>query len=145
MTRVRISAGAFSGIRRIYIPSFSIFSMKKDIHNHQDRFVKWKKDILNSEGKLNPKYIEEGLTRANSDVIIQYVLDMEVGRNVSNRVKKGGRSYSRLNNLRVRVSSIARKLQDRGIKDITKLTEVQITDFFSDMRKEILKTNNGKI
>ena len=119
--------------------------MKKDIHNHQDRFEKWKKDILNSEGKLNPKYIEEGLTRANSDVIIQYVLDMEVGRNVSNRVKKEGRSYSRLNNLRVRVSSIARKLQDRGIKDITKLTEVQITDFFSDMRKGILKTNNGKI
>ena len=43
--------------------------MKKDVFNHNRFYEKWK-------GNLTPKYIEEGLTKPNSDFFVNYNLDL---------------------------------------------------------------------
>ena len=70
---------------------------------------------------------------------------MEEGRNVAKASKKGARSYSRLNTLRIRLIFIAKMLEQRGVKDLTKLDEKTITNFFRDMREGVIKTKDGKI
>jgi len=111
--------------------------MKRDIFGHKERYEKWKANVL-----------EEGitdLTKKNSDIIVQHVFDMEIGVNISNKNKKGARSYPRLNNIRQRLSQMAVMLQNRGIKDITQITEKQLIQFFSDIRSGIIKTKQGEI
>ena len=109
--------------------------MKVDLYGHEQRYLKWKNDVL--------KKGEDGLTKRNSDLLKKYVLDMEIGANVSNRTKKGARSYPRLNNLRQRLAQILRMLQERGIRDITAVKEQEITVLFSDMQRGVIKTFQG--
>lgn len=61
--------------------------MKVDVYGHEARFKKWKEEVL-LEG-------ERGLTKANSDILIEFILDMEIGRNVSRQSKRGPRSFIR--------------------------------------------------
>jgi integrase len=117
--------------------------MKVDIYGHKKRYENWKKEVT-EEG-------EEGLTKKNSDILIQFIFDMEIGSNVSKSSKKGPRSYPRLNNLRQRLSQLLRMLEKRGIEDITKKNKTffstlqkKITIFFSDMRKGNIKTYKGE-
>lgn len=109
---------------------------KVDVHGHEQRYKKWKVAVVDSG--------ETELTKANSDILIKYVFDMEIGANVSKNSKKGARSYPRLNNIRQRLSQMMRMLQGRGIKDVSKISERQITDFFNDMRKGTIKTARGE-
>jgi integrase len=111
--------------------------MKRDIFGHKDRYEKWKANAL-EEGII-------GLTKKNSDIILQHILDMEIGVNISNKNKKGARSYPRLNNIRQRLSQMSVMLQERGIKDITQITEKQLIQFFSDIRSGIIRTKSGEI
>ena len=118
--------------------------MKIDVYGHEQRYKNWKKEVV--------KTGEAGLTQKNSDILIQYILDMEIGANVSKISKKGGRSYPRLNNLRQRLAQILRMLQDKGIDDITKrnkkfLLQLQkkITGLFSDMKKGVIRTHKDHI
>ncbi len=63
--------------------------MKIDPYNHEKRYKVWKAQVL-----------EQGIqdiSKQNSDIILQYVSDMEHGLNVSSKSVKGGRSYIRLN------------------------------------------------
>lgn len=113
--------------------------MKIDLYGHEQRYKNWK------ESALRKGYIEEELTRPNSNVLIKYIFDMEIGVNVSNMSKKGARSYPRLNNLRQRLSQILRMLQEKGIEDITKVSEKEITAFSSDMSKGVIRTNKGGV
>ncbi len=110
--------------------------MKRDIFNHKQRYENWKSEV--SELGI------DSLTKKNSDLLIQYVFDMELGVNVSRLSKKGARSYIRLNNIRQRLSQIIKMLQDRRISDITKVTQNQITLFFNDMSKGVIKTQKGE-
>lgn len=109
--------------------------MKQDVYGHQQRYERWK-ETVQTEG-------EPGLTKKNTDVLIQYILDMEIGANVSRLSKKGGRSYPRLNNLRQRLAQIMRMMQERNVSDITRVSEKKITELFSDMRKGVIKTQKG--
>lgn len=106
--------------------------MKRDIWGHEKRYLKWKEEYMHLG--------IDGLTKNNSDILVEFILDMEVGVNVSNKNVKGGRSYPRLNNLRQRLAQMIRLLQERGVKDITKISEAEINKFFSEMRKGIIKT-----
>ncbi|MEO0126326.1 MAG: site-specific integrase [candidate division WOR-3 bacterium] len=118
--------------------------MKVDIYGHKRRYENWKKDVV-KEGEV-------GLTKKNSDILIQYIFDMEIGANVSKVSKKGGRSYPRLNNLRQRLAQIIRMLQKRGIVDITiknksfflKLQK-EVNKLFSDMKNGTVKTHRGEV
>jgi len=110
--------------------------MKKDVHGHEQRYRRWKKTVQ-EEG-------EPELTKRNSNILMKYIFDMEIGANVSRSSKKGGRSYPRLNNLRQRLAQIMRMLQERKINDITKVSEKKITAFFNDMRNGVLTTMKGQ-
>lgn len=110
--------------------------MKVDVYKFKTRYEKWKEEAV-KEGIRK-------LTKSNSNILIKYIMDMEEGSNTAKVSKKGGRSYARLCNLSQRLSQIFRMLQERGIKDIRKVTEKQITRFFSDMDKGGIKTTKGK-
>lgn len=111
--------------------------MRVDINNLRQRHENWKEEV-HEQGI-------PGLMRATSDVIIQHLTDMEEGRNVARGSKKGGRSYARLYNIRQRLVQLSKMLRERGVDDITKLTEDQITKLFSDMERGKLRTLRGKV
>ena len=54
----------------------------------------------------------------------------EIGANISNKNKKGARSHIRLNNIKQRLAQVMVMLQDRGIEDLTKITEKQLIQFW---------------
>jgi len=109
--------------------------MKRDIYGHEGRYTRWKEDVL--------KNGEQEFTKKNSDILLKYIFDMEIGANVSISSKKGGRSFHRLNALRQKLSQIIRKLQEKGVKDITKIKREKLIQFFSDMRSGVIKTQKG--
>ncbi len=109
----------------------------KDIYNNKKKYIAWKNEV-NEIGI-------DGITESNSDILRKFITDMEEGRNVAKASKKGARSYSRLNTLRIRLIFIAKMLEQRNIKDLTKLDEKTITKFFRDMREGVIKTKDGQV
>lgn len=109
--------------------------MKVDVYNHERRYKRWKETVL-AEG-------EPELSSRNGELLIQYVFDMEAGRNVSRRSRKGGRGYARLNTIRQRMSQLLRMLQDRGVSDVSKAPEQLVSDLFSDMDRGVITTSKG--
>ncbi len=109
---------------------------KKDPHNHKRKFEKWKKA---SENGI------EGVSKANSELIKDFIFDMEHGLNVSVRSKKGPRSYIRLNTLRDKLMFFTRTTESLfKLQDISKISEKQIHQIISGMRKGEITKQNGK-
>ena len=105
--------------------------MKIDPYDNKKKYLKWK--------KLG--FIKD-VTKENSDIIVQYLTDMENGLNVS---RKGVISYIRLNNLRQRMAYITRELEKRCDKrPLVKLTEREIVSFFKGMRDGQIRKRNGE-
>ena len=75
--------------------------MKFDPYKHKERYLNWKEKVIVSG-------IPE-LSETNSQLVLDYIFDMENGLNVSATNKKGARSYPRLNNLRQRLIFQMRK------------------------------------
>jgi integrase len=111
--------------------------VKKDIYNNKKKYLAWKQEVN--------EFGIDGITKANSDIIKKFVFEMEEGRNVAKASKKGGRSYTRLNTLRIRLIFVAKILEKRGVKDLAKLDEKTITSLFYDMRKGVIKTKDGRV
>ena len=109
--------------------------MKVDVYNHEERFKKWKEE---AEEAGIPELSEQ-----NGQVLLQYLKDMEIGRNTARSSRKGPRGYARLNTLRQRLSQIMRMLNARGIDPLTNATEEDVAKFFSDMERGTLKTGAG--
>ncbi len=111
--------------------------MKVDPYKHEERYKKWLE-------KVRIKGIE-GISKINSDLIIQYVTDMEHGLNVSLKSVKGGRSYIRLNTIKEKMVFFAKKFKEiYGLEDITKINEDQVVLFFSKMQKGDILRQDGK-
>ncbi len=111
--------------------------MKIDPHGHKERYLAWKERTKNGI---------EGISKANSDIIKQFVLNMELGLNVSMKSKKGARSYIRLNTLREKMMFFARTLQERfNLNCITDVTEEQLHSLFMDMRNGTILRQDGKV
>ncbi|MAG01948.1 hypothetical protein CMI42_01310 [Candidatus Pacearchaeota archaeon] len=109
--------------------------MKLDPYKHEETWKNWKKEV---------KTQIPTISKRNSDLILQYLSDMEIGRNISSVSAKGGRSYARLNSLRNRMVFFARKFEDLfKIDDITNIEEEQLFKFFYDMTIGGLKKENG--
>lgn len=70
--------------------------MKLDPYKHKEKYMKWKEEAERM-GCI------EGISKANSDLTLKYVFDMEIGLNVSVKSVKGPRSFIRLNNLKQRM------------------------------------------
>lgn len=77
--------------------------MKIDPYNSKERYLKWKKE---TEAGI------PGISKLDSDLIKHYFNDMENGLNIST-IKKGSRSYIRLNALRARVLFLAKEFERR--------------------------------
>jgi integrase len=109
--------------------------MKFDPYKHQERYIAWKEKI------------KEGIpfiSKENSDLIIQYVTDMERGLNVASKSSKGSRGFIRLNTLREKVFFFGIKFKELfGIENVTHITEDQVVGFFSDMKNGVIKTKNN--
>ena len=110
--------------------------MKIDPYKHKERYYNWKEST------------KDGIphtSKANSDLIKGYILDMEHGINVASVSIKGSRSYIRLNTLRDKMMFFVRKFKERfGLDDITKISEEQVCLFFSEMRKGDIRRKDGK-
>jgi hypothetical protein len=110
--------------------------MKIDPYKHKERYLNWRRSI--DQGV-------PGLSRANSQLTIRYLEDMENGLNVSTMTVKGPRSYIRLNTLREKMVFFSRKFKEvYNLNCITEINEEQLLKFFSDLRKGIIKRNDGK-
>jgi integrase len=100
--------------------------MRRDPWRHRDRYVDWR-------GKSNEGI--EGLSPAASRLVLNFLDDMELGRNAAGSSRRGGRSHARLNNLRQRLIFVARQLQQRyGVQLLTEVSEAQLHDYFGGMR-----------
>ena len=111
--------------------------MKLDPYHHKERYLKWK-------GQVMARGIE-GVSKNNSDKIINFVFDMEMGLNVSAKSSKGSRSYIHLNNLRQRLTFITKHLEERYNKiNLEEVSEEMLFRFFNDMRNGQLKRLDGR-
>jgi integrase len=109
-----------------------------DPYNHRERYLKWK-GIALKQG------IKE-ISKPNSEKIINFIFDLEVGLNVSGSSAKGGRSAIHLNGIRQRMVFITKQLEQRhnGIF-LGDAKEEMLFSLFSDMRTGQLKRIDGKI
>ena len=109
--------------------------MKIDPYKHKEQYLNWK-------GKVKGGIDE--VSTANSDIIIEYISDMENGLNVSSKSVKGPRSYVRLNNLRQRMISLANHLKQHCDFDLIDISEEYVIKFFNAMRNGTIKRKDGK-
>jgi|APSaa5957512622_1039677.scaffolds.fasta_scaffold45117_1 integrase len=110
--------------------------MKIDPYKHKERYLNWKESVKDKIPDISD---------ANSDLIYNYIIDMENGLNVSTVSQKGARSYTRLNNLRQRLIFLAKAFEKEfRITDMSKLTEEVIFKFFGGMRNGTIKRADGK-
>jgi integrase len=111
--------------------------MKVDPYQHEERFLSWKESV---------KTGIPDISKENSDIILDYIFDMEHGLNISNKNVKGARSFIRLNSLKQRMIFMCKKFENiYGAKDITKIKERELHTFFTDMRNGIIKRVDGKV
>lgn len=105
-----------------------------DPYDSKGKWEKWKKTR-----------ILEGISAQNAKLLLKYLFDMEQGINISNKNKKGSRSYRRLVDLKNKVLRLIRFFEkELGIKDVTELDERQVIAFFSKMRAGKIKKKKGK-
>jgi len=111
--------------------------MKFDPHKNKERWESWK--------EKNQSAIS-GISVFNSEIILNYLKDMELGINISISNKKGSRSPTRLNSLKNRMVLLAKHFEKRySLDKITNISEEELIGFFTKMRSgEIRKNNNEK-
>jgi integrase len=101
----------------------------------KERWINWKEKVKSGIPDLSP---------ANSEIIMQYLTDMEYGMNVAAGSVKGSRSYSRLVTLKERLCFLARNFQDLyNNPEMTQIKEGEVCRFFADMRKGVIKRYDG--
>lgn len=99
---------------------------KIDPHNHKGIYSNWK-----AKGKRL-----KSISKKNQSLIIEYLDDMEMGKNISPQSKKGSRSFGRLRNLKSKLHTLFTLFEEqRGKDDITKATEDDLMDLLNGMRK----------
>lgn len=112
--------------------------MKVDPYKHEEKYKNWLE-------RVREKGIE-GISKTNSDLVINYVTDMEHGLNVSLKSVKGGRSYIRLNTIKDKMVFFSRKFESLyGLENITYVREDQLVLFFSKMHKGEIRRKDGKV
>lgn len=108
---------------------------KIDPYNTKEKYLKWKTKAL--ENGIS------GLTSANSQIIMQYLQDMEQGINVSTLNKKGARSHLRLRSLSIRIIFIAKTIQEKFSLNLIGVEESNLFSMFADMRTGVIKRKDG--
>ena len=110
--------------------------MKRDPYKHEEQWLRWK-------NKNKGRILE--ISKENSDLVLDYLKDMEMGINTSAVSRKGSRSFIRLNTLRNRMIFLIKKFEKKyKITNISKLTEKQVCNFFAGMRSGEIKREDGQ-
>ncbi|MBR9706644.1 phage integrase family protein [Candidatus Pacearchaeota archaeon] len=109
--------------------------MKIDPYKNKEKYLRWKKLI---QGQI------PDLSKENSEIILQYLKDMELGINISMSNKKGARSYTRLNTLRNRMVFLAKHFKTKFNKNLTEISENELCSFFTAMRNGEVKRQDGE-
>ena len=87
--------------------------MKIDPYKHKESYFEWKKGAQNGI---------QGLCAADSQLIVQYLQDLEIGVNVGGSARKGPRSFIHLDSLKAKLLPIIRKTRDLyGFESITQI------------------------
>jgi integrase len=110
-------------------------TQKKDLFRQESRYKEWKDKV-----KITGIF---GISKENSNLIRDYIFDMEIGANVSNKSKKGSRSYGRLIVLKQKMIQLTKFFEKRDINDLTKIEESELLSFFSDMRNGYIQKEDG--
>jgi integrase len=111
--------------------------MKRTAVDHKDQYIKWKEKTKN--GILE-------ISKLNSKIIKNYIYDMELGLNVANASRKGARSYNRLYNLQQRMVFMTKMIEKiYGVKDLAKVEERIIHEYFTGMRTGQIKRVDGGV
>ena len=109
--------------------------MKIDPYNHKERYLRWKKQVKNRIPNITPE---------NSEIILRYLQEMEIGVNVASGSVKGSRSYIRLNSLKEKMIYFSKKFKELYELDkITDITEQRLFQFFSDIENGNIRRING--
>ena len=109
--------------------------MKIDPYKHKERYAKW---------KANSKQGIPEISEYNSNLLLAYLQDMELGVNVGVGSKKGSRSFIRLQSLRDKLIFIFKKVKELyGTEKITDIKEEQLHSFFLSMENGTIKKANG--
>ncbi|MBT3397611.1 site-specific integrase [archaeon] len=112
--------------------------MKIDPYNHEGSLTRWKDKVRELGGIPD-------ISRQNSEIILKYMTDMELGINTSLSSKKGARSFVRINTIRQRLTFLAKKFKEiLDVDDMILLTEQQVCSFFVDMRGGKIKRQDGR-
>jgi len=111
--------------------------MKIDPYKHKEKYLNWKEKINDRIPDINEE---------NSNILLQYLGDMENGLNVAQGSKKGARSYINLNAVRYRLLFLCNKFESRYPKiRLTELAEGQLHSFFTEMRNGTITKQDGEI
>jgi len=111
--------------------------MKIDPYKHEEKYKRWME-------KVKVEGIPD-ISKENSKIILQYILDMEHGLNVSLKSVKGGRSYIRLNTIKEKTIFFSKKFKEiYNLDNITQINEDQLVLFFSKMQKGDIARQDGK-
>ena len=110
---------------------------KIDYYNHTRKYLNWKEKTKTSI---------EGLSQENYTVLKRYLSDMENGLNVAFLMKKGARSFIRLNTLRIRMVFIMKLFQERyKLEDVTHVDEESLHTLLKDIRTGVIRKSDGGI
>lgn len=71
--------------------------MKIDLYKHKESWIRWKNNVKETNGIPD-------ISEQNSEIILRYLTEMELGINISMKSKKGARSFVRLNTIRQRLT-----------------------------------------
>ena len=108
---------------------------KIDPHRNKEKYEKWR-------NKING--IIPNISKENSDLILEYLDDMERGVNIAKGSKKGSRSYVRLNVLKQRLIFLSIGFNNKFNKTLITITENNLFDFFQEMRSGKIVRSNGE-
>jgi hypothetical protein len=110
---------------------------KFDPYKHKERYEKWRNKIQSQIPDIS---------KENSKLILDYLDDMEMGKNIAKGTRKGSRSYIRLNTLKQRMIFLSKEFKSRfGINKITDIQEAQLFDFFQGLRSGKITRIDGKL
>lgn len=110
---------------------------KRDPYKHKERWLEWKQEVQD-------KGIE-GISKVNSDRILAYLNDMELGLNLGKGCPKEPRKPSRLNDLKGKMTFFSKIFEQKfSITDLTQVTETQLHMLLKDMRDGVIKKRNGE-
>lgn len=111
--------------------------MKIDPYKHEEKYKAWRERVTNGIPDIS---------KQNSDLILTYLKDMELGINIGNGSSKGARGYNRLNSLRDKLCFFSKNFKLHfDLDNITTISEDQLISFFAKMTSGDIKRIDGKI